>query len=446
MLRSLMPRAQTREMLLIIGPAVALVAGAFWLAFQFVEPAPPSEVKITAGSLGGGYYAFGQRYADVLERSGIKVDVLTSAGSIENLKRLGEEDGGIDLALMQGGIATSAKADGGTLPDLVSLGRIFPEPLWIFYRGEETFESLTALRGKRLAIGAEGSGTRILSEALLEPNEIDATNTDLQPIGGQAAAEALKSGTVDAIFLVLSPKAPLIEELLRTQGLQLLSLRRAEAYTRLLPYLARVTLPAGVVDLVKGIPRDDVELLAAQAALVARSDTHPAIISLMVEALKEIHAEGGMFQRVNEFPKAYDPEYELSDDARRSYEDGQSFLKRYLPFWLASFIERTIVMAVPIATILLPLIKVVPWVYETRIKSRIFYWFQELRTLEKRLEQSEDGVATGAFEDEITEIDRAVNNIPVPWHYADRYYELKAAVDLVRQRIDLKSKVRPRPS
>ncbi|MEO1205794.1 MAG: TAXI family TRAP transporter solute-binding subunit [Pseudomonadota bacterium] len=443
MLKTFFPRAQTREMLLIIGPAVALVAGAFWLAFQFVEPAPPSKVKITTGSSGGGYYTFANKYAKVLERSDIELEVVPSAGSMENLERLGSETADIHLALMQGGIATSARADGQTIPDLVSLGRIFPEPLWIFYRNPDTLTDLRDLRGKRLAIGGEGSGTRTLVEALLAPNRIDADNTQLVALGGNPAADALKTGKVDAIFLVLSPKAPLIGELLRTRGLKLLSLRRAEAYTRLLPYLTRVTLPAGVVDLVDGIPEDDIDLLAAQTALVARADTHHGIIALMVEALKEVHGEGGMFQQVNEFPKAYDPEYELSEDARRSYEDGRSFLKRYLPFWLASFIERTIVMAVPIATILLPLIKVVPWVYETRIKSRIFYWFQELRTLEKRLEKSPQGASTDDLADEILEIDRAVNNIPVPWHYADRYYELKAAVDLVRQRVEMKNNVRP---
>lgn len=442
---SFFSRAQARELVLIAGPALLVVLGAFYLAFQFVEPAPPSVVRISSGSSGGGYYAFAQKYARVLKRAGIEGQVLTSAGSVENIMRLGDDAHRADIALLQGGIATSMQQAGRPRPELVSLGRVFPEPLWIFYSGGGRYERLVELKGRRLAIGAVGSGTRILSEAILEPNGITAANTTFVALGGRAAAEALRNGTVDAAFLALSPEAPLVAELLREDGLQLMSLKRAEAYTRLFPYLTRVTLPAGVVDLVKGIPQDDVQMLAAQAAVVARADTHPAIISLMVEALKEVHGGGGMFQRIDEFPKSFDPEFSLSDEARRAYQEGPSFLKRYLPFWLASFIERTIVMAVPIATILIPLVKIVPWIYETRIKSRIFHWFQELRILEKKLDEASDRADNEPFLEEIAEIDRAVNNIPIPWHYQDRYYELKAAVDLVWQRIETRSRRAAQP-
>lgn len=439
MARSGVSGIQLREIVLIAGPALILIAGAFWLAFQFVEPAPPQTVTITSGSEGGGYHTFAKQYAKILARSGIDLKVLTSAGSMENLKRLSGDEPTADLALMQGGIATSSIAAGQELPELNSLGRLFPEPLWIFYSSERTIRRLGEVKGLRLAIGAAGSGTRTLVEALLTPNGIAADNTDLRPLGGRAAADALKAGTVDVAFLVLSPRAPLVGELLRSDGLKLMSLERAEAYTRLFPYLSRVVLPEGVVDLVQDIPAQDIEMVAAQSALVAHPDAHPAIITLMVEALKEVHSAGGMFQRVEEFPQAHDPEYEMSADASRIYRDGPSFLKRYLPFWLATFVERSIVMAVPIATILIPLFKIVPWIYETRIKSRIFFWFQELRKLEKQMETAGNTANVAGWRAEIEEIDRAVNNIPVPWHYADRYYELKAAVDLVRQRISARA-------
>ncbi len=431
-------RSQMRETLLIAGPALVVILAAFWLAFQFVEPAPPKSVTITSGSEGGGYYAFAGRYAEILERSGVTLRVLPSAGSIENLRRLGEESA--DLALIQGGIASSLESEGQKLPEIVSLGRVFLEPLWVFHRLSTKPTTLAELKGRRLAIGPQGSGTRVLVEALLAPNGVDAGNSDLRPLGGRNAAEALKAGEVDVAFLALAPEAPLVRELLRAEGLELMNLRRAEAYTRLFPYLSRVTLPAGVVDLVADIPSEDVSLLAAQAAVVARADTHPAIVALMVEALRDVHGAGGIFQRVDMFPQHHDPEFEMSADAERMYKEGPTFLNRYLPFWLANFIERMMVMIVPIATILLPLVKIVPWVYETRIKSRIFYWFQELRAVEQRMEsRTLSPEEWPELREEMEEIDRAVNNIPVPWHFADRYYELKAAVDLVRQRVETRA-------
>ncbi len=427
--------SQVWEFLLIFTPAVLLIAGAFWFAFQFVEPAPPTVVRISSGSEGGGYFGFAHRYAEILNRSGIELKVMPSAGSIENIERLGDDEAGVSLALLQGGVATSRKAAGQTMPDLMSIGRVFLEPLWIFYRSDEEIDALSQLKGKRLAIGAPGSGTRILVEALLQPNNMSADNTDLNMIGGSQAAAALKKGDVDAIFLALSPEAPLIAELLKTPGLRILNLRHAEAYTRLLPYLKRVVLPAGVIDLVAGIPASDVEMVAAQAALVARTDTHPAIVTLLVEAVREVHGDGGMFRSVGDFPINNDPEYSMSEDADRLYKYGPPFLQRFLPFWLATFIERMIVMIVPIATILIPLAKIVPWLYEWRIKRRIFYWFRELRDLERQLSDRSQTPDLAAMKAELVHIEDAVSSIPVPLHFSDRLYELRAAVDLVRQRV-----------
>lgn len=419
--------SQFRESLLIAGPALLLVAFAFWFAYQFVEPAPPASVKMTTGSQSGGYYAFAQKYKKLLADSGVNLEVLSSAGSIENLQRLQTPGSGVDLALMQGGIADEQNA-----PELVSLGRVFLEPLWVFYKDGIEVDRLAQLSGKRLAIGAPGSGTRALVNDLLAANGLNEQNTTFSSLSGDAAAEALLSDKVDAVFLVLAAESKLVRELLREPGIRLMSFANADAYTRLMPYLSRVTLPSGVIDLRRQIPDGDVTLIAAQAALVAHEDLHPAIIGLMVEAAQEVHSGGGMFQRVEEFPKAHDPELPMASDAERLYKRGAPFLQRYLPFWLANFIERMIIMIVPVATILLPLFKVAPWLYQWRIRRRILYWYRELKLLETKLTQVAD---PSELMDEIERIDSAVTNIPVPLHYSDKLYELRSAVDLVRVRM-----------
>jgi len=423
-------KLQWRELLLIGGPAVLLVVGAFWLAYQFVEPAPPDKIVITTGSEAGAYYAFAKRYRHDLAENGITLEVLTSKGSVENLKRLEQDEPRVDLALMQGGIADAKSA-----PNVVSLGRIFLEPLWIFHRLDGEIDNLAALKGKRIAIGPEGSGTRKLAGDLLNETGIDQSNTTLLPLGSAEAKAALEAGEADAAFFTLAPESPLVAPLLENTQLKMVSLRRAEAYTRRFPYLSRVVLPEGAIDLERNLPSHDVVMVAAQAALLARSDIHPAFAWPLIDALKSTHAAGGMFQRVAEFPVGVDPEYPMWKDAERMYASGTPFFQRYMPFWLASLIERLIIMIVPIATILLPLFKLGPMIYEWRVRSRLMYWYAHLKAVERRLADPIEGKDRAALVEEIEQIEEAVGTITVPLNYSDRFYELKAAIDLVRQRL-----------
>ena len=431
-------RRQWREMMLIGGPAALLVVAAFWLAYQFVEPAPPSHIVITTGSEQGAYFAFAQRYREKLAKNGIRLEVLPSKGSVENTERLaaatkaGEPH--VDVALLQGGIA-----NGDTLPGMVSYGRVFLEPVWVFHRLDGEVDRLSQLAGKRIAIGAVGSGTRKLVETLLEANGIGADTATLLPLGSASALEALERGEADAAFFSLAPESPLIQKLMRDERFKLASLKQAEAYTRRFPFLSRIVLPEGAIDLVRNIPAHDVVMVAAQAGLVGRADLHPALAWPLVDALKTTHSEGGMFQRIGDFPKASDPEFEMSEDALRIYQSGAPFFQRFLPFWLASFIERMIIMVVPIATILLPLVKLGPMLYEWRIRSRLLYWYAQLKELERQMaavQQSGEAMASRPFRAMIDRIDEAVSTIPVPLHYSDRLYELRGAIELVRQRIE----------
>lgn len=425
--------AQFRELLLIIGPVVLLVAGALWLASRFVEPAPPKHVVIATGGQAGAYYAFGQRYASILKRHGITLEVRATPGSIANVGQLTEADPAkrAQIALLQGGITT-----GRDTPGIVSLGRLFIEPLWVFYRGETTVDRLHQLSGLRIAVGPEGSGTRQLAMALLAANGITADAARLLPISGSEAAKALKAGEVDAIFLAAALETPLIQTLLVDSTVKLMSFTQGEAYARRFPYLQRIVLPRGAIDLVRNIPSADVILVAPVAALVARDDLHPAIQSLLVEAVKEVHGGAGMFHRLGDFPRALDPEFDVTDDVDRAYKAGPNWLKRTLPFWLASLIERMIVVAVPVAGVLVPLFKLGPALYKWRVRRRLLYWYGRLKALESVVSDDPSGEARVEERRELRLIEAAVANIPVPLGFADQYYSLRAAIDLVRQRLN----------
>jgi TRAP transporter TAXI family solute receptor len=418
-----------RELAYLIGPAVLLIAAALWLASLLVQPAPPTKLAIATGGTSGGYYAFGKRYAEILAKSGIELEVLSTAGSVENASLLADPNAGVSVALMQGGIANSAD-----LPQAMSLGRVTLEPLWVFYRANKYYDRLVQLRGKRLAVGREGSGTRKLAETLLAANGA-MQGTTLLPLSGMDAIMALATGEADAIFFVLSPDSKIVADALRNPSFRLMNFAQADAISRLFPYLQKVILPKGVVDLVANIPPADVSLLASSAALVARNDLHPALAGLFVEAAQSVHSGSTLIYGPGTFPQALDPELPMSDDAARVYKSGQSFLKRVLPFWLATFIERTLIIAVPLAAFAFPVFKLAPLLYEWHIKRRIYHWYEELKQLEGRLVTDGARLDAAVLSREIQRIDDAAAVIPVPLRYSENLYNLRMAIGLVKQKI-----------
>ena len=429
--------AQGWELLVTIGPVLVVIALAFLLAMRFMPPPPPKVVNMSTGGQTGGYFAFGQRYAEVLARHGVRLNVQTSAGSIENLKLLTTPSAGVSVGLLQGGIGNSKDA-----PNLLSLGRVFHEPLWIFYRGE-AMERLADLAGKRLAVGPVGSGTRALLEEILKASRITTANATLLPLTGQPAVDALKKGEIDVVFLALAPQAPIIQALVRDKDVRLMSLTQAEALTRILPYLAKLTLPQGVFDISANIPDRDINMVAPQAALVVDHDLHPALIALLAEAAQEVHGKPSLFARTGDFPTLTDPEFEMAPEAVRYYKSGPTFWKRILPYWIANLVERAIVFLVPLLTVLIPLVKVLPAVYKWRFRRRLLHWYGELKDVESEVAAVEPGEKADDLHDRLNTIDAAVSQLPIPVQFAEQFYNLRAHLDLVRQRLLAKGRQTP---
>ncbi|MFQ5944567.1 MAG: TAXI family TRAP transporter solute-binding subunit, partial [Anaerolineales bacterium] len=326
--RRYVPRLD-KEYLKTVGPALLIVIVGFWVAYQFVQPAPPHTIVMSTGGKDGAYYLFAQRYRDILARDDITLEIRTSAGSVENIERL--EKGEVDIAFVQGGSNTSRDSQ-----SLLSLGSMYYEPLWVFYRSNKRLKRLTKFEGKRIAVGKEGSGTRAVTLKLLKENGITGAQAFLSSLGGQDAADALWQREVDAAFFVASPQSPTVQKLLTRSPIKLMSFKRAKAYTRRHAFLASVILPQAVINLDKDLPPHDTTLLAATANLVVRTDFHPALIDLILEAAKDVHGAGGLFAEQGEFPSPEYLEFPLSEEAGRYYRRGPSFLRRYLPFWAAT--------------------------------------------------------------------------------------------------------------
>ncbi len=419
-----------RDALAIGIPALVLLGAAFWVAAQFIKPAPPSRLVISTGGDGGAYQRFAAFYKPIVEQNGIAFVERPSAGAVENLKRLRDPHAEVDFAFVQGGLGVGSDTAG-----LVSLGSIYYEPLWIFYRSPVALNRLKQLVGKRLAVGPEGSGTRQLALDLLEANGATTPPTQILPDGGLAAVEALQQGKLDAIFLVGPADSGAVWAALYTDGLRLMSLVQAEAYVRRYPFLSKLTLPRGAIDFVRDIPARDVTLLAPIATLVAREDTHPALIDLLLDTASEVHGNAGLFQRAGEFPNPRQVDFPLAPEAERFYKSGPPFLQRYLPFWAATLINRMLVLLVPLLAIALPLFRILPVLYGWRVRSRVFKWYGQLKFLERSYANEPTSRPQADWLAELDQLDARVNRIRTPLGFANHLYTLREHIALVRQTV-----------
>lgn len=421
-----------RDVLAVGLPAVALIAGGFWLAAQFIRPAPPSYLVMTTGAPGGAYEAFAARYKPLLAKHGIELRERPSAGGVENLARLLDPNEEVDVGFVQGGLAAGLEAEG-----LASLGAFYYEPVWVFYRGRDTLDQLVQLRGKRIAIGAEGSGTRRLALELFEASGIPSGDpkTKFLPLGGLAAATALANGEIDVFFAVGPAQSGAVWTALYTPGVKLMSWAQADAYGRRFPYLAHLVLPRGGIDLQRDIPAAPVDLIAPLATIFVRRGTHPALIDLLLAAASEVHGKPGLFQRPGEFPSAHQVDLPLSPEAERFHKSGTRFLQRYLPFWLATLIERTIVLLVPLFAIVLPVMRFAPAIYGWRARSRIYRWYGQLKFLERELDDNPTARSREEWLAELDRIEERVHHLPTPLAFANLLYTLREHIALVQGKV-----------
>jgi len=418
-----------RDLWITITPVVLVALAVFAFAFRFVEPAPPSSIVMSTGEVDGGYHAFALRYREILARDGVKVELRPSAGSQENVSRLLDDNSDVEVGFLQGGSAFSTNA-----PNLVSLGSIYYEPLWVFYRGPEIHD-FGALQGRRLAIGPEESGTRALALQLLAVNAAVMPPTLLLSDSGQHAADLLLQGKLDAVFLVGPPESPLVEQLILAPGIRLLSLDRADAYTRRFPSLTKLTLPQGVFDFMKNVPARDITLISPTANLLVVDGLHPALAYLLMRAASEVHGGSGLLHKAGEFPAPLNSEFPLSAEATRYYKSGPPFLQRYLPYWAAVLVDRLWITFLPVIALLVPLGRIVPAVWRWRARSRIYRWYARLKEVELNLEEQSTAEMLDDTLKQLDQIEGAVNRINTPLAYTDNLYAFRQNVNMVRQRV-----------
>ena len=403
--------------------AIVLAAGTFIVATM-----PPRTVVMATGAEGGANYQMGLRYRDILAQSGVKLRLVPTSGGLENLALLKDPKAGVGVGFIQGGTTTEKDS-----PDVESLGTVFYEPLWFFFRGEPG-EDIRALRGQRLSIGPEGSGTRALALELIKKFKLDSVVGELFGYTPQIAADKLIAGDIDAAFIITAWDSPVVQQLIDAKGIVLASILRADAYIAHYPFLNKLVLPAGVSDLLNNRPPTDIVMLAPKASLAVRADMHPAIQHLLLTAAQQIHSPPGIFQKAGQFPAAESIDLPLSDEAQRFYKRGLPFLQKYLPFWIATLVERMLVVLLPLAAVLYPVFKFLPQMYDWAMQSKIRRLYDEMRAIESEME-SQTGNNVDAIDAKLEDLNQRANRLSLPTSYASMLYTLRSHINLVRGRL-----------
>lgn len=426
------------DLAISVGLLVIVSTVLIWVAIRVIRPAPPHTLTISAGPEHSRFWLEAQQYKEILKRNGVTLHVLTSSGTLENLKRLADPASHVDLGFVQSGLTrVSSVVPPDTRPaGLMSLGSVSNWPLFVFYRGPE-LTRLSEFKGKRLAIGRDGSGTHQIVLLLLRANAVEGTgDAQMLPIEGEVAVNALLDGKVDAAFLTPDSARPfLMQKLIRTAGVRLFSFTQAKAYVRLFPFLRQFEVPMGAFDLANNLPPEPTETIETTMELIARNTLHPALSDLIIEAAGEVHTGASLLQDAGEFPAPFAHDFPSSPDAARYYKSGKSFIYRTMPFWLASLVDRLLVLVVPVVVVLIPALRFIPPLYAWRVKSRFYRRYGELIALERNVLDDPSEQNHTEFTSKLNDIETALNKLKMPLAYADSFYALREHISYVRSQI-----------
>jgi len=418
--------------------------------------APPRTIRILSGPPGSSFERYALDYKkELAKKHGLAVEIIPTGGSADNLRMLVAGEKQADVAFVQGGLLG---VDQPAPPEIVSLGSVANQPIWLFYRGDKKIVRLSDLVGLRIGVGPEGSGTNVLATTLLQWNSLTGPgippqaqstrgggSTPPAPIGSvtiveepaETAAAALLAGKLDAIFLMgEAASTTTLRSLNRAENVQMVSFTQADAYVRRIHYLNRITLPQGSLDLGRNVPAQDVVLVGPAIELLARKEMHSALVDVLLDAAQKVHGRPGLLARRGEFPAPIEREYTISSDARRFYKEGLSMFYESVGLHAGSLIKRALVVIVPLILLLIPIMRILPLAYRWSVQLRIFKYYRPLLRLERETQMPLSRAQADEMLARLDDIERGVHRLKVPASFAFQFYALREHVAFVRERLE----------
>jgi TRAP transporter TAXI family solute receptor len=420
-----------KKLVLTSVPVLIILFITLILIIRHFNPAPPNHMVLATGDDQSDVQIFAKRYKEILKMDGVNLEIRPTKGPIENLKLLDDETSDVSAAFVPDGLGSEDQQ-----PGILSLGSLYYEPIWIFYRSSHTFSHFSDLMKKKISVGKVGRANQVLTNRLLRMSGVDPQDAVLINMGSVESAEALKQGKIDVAILMLPPESAIIDDLSKQKDIKLMNFSQAEAISRKDPAFHHLILPRGAIDLELDIPKEDIHLLASTSTLLIKDDLHPSLVYLLLKAATEIHGASGIFEKRGEFPTSKDDAFSLSKDAIGFYKNGTPFWQRYLPYWLASWFDRFILLIIPILAFALPLIRIIPKVYHWRLRSKIYQRYGELLVLETQLKSNATQSEYDNFLVQLNLIESRVVSMNMPKNYSDYIYSLKGHIQFVRDRIE----------
>jgi TRAP-type uncharacterized transport system substrate-binding protein len=418
-----------QRLLLIALPAAAVLA-IFYVVYSLLDPLPPRRLVIGAGIAGSGYDNFARRYARVLARDGIDLEIRNTAGAVENLDLLRDPASKVQAALTTVGFAQPDDSD-----HLASLGGVFDAPIFVFYKSAERVTQFAQLRGKRLAIGTAGTSIRPLILQVLKAGGAAEAPTRFVDMDYDRAIDALIAGEIDVAIFPSQLDTGLLRRALTAPDVRLMNVAQAAAIAKTVPGIKHVVLWQGLIDLTHDIPDADVNLLASGNSLLVRKDLHPALQYLLLEAIREVHLAPGPFNRLGEFPAEQPNDLPLSLTAQSFYRSGPTFWQRYTSFWLTSLLDRILFFVVPVVAALIPVIGFTSRLYRWLAVRRIVRLHRALGGLERELAQSEDKAQLAQHQARLSEIESVVRTLKVAPPFEVDLHRLRIHLRMVQDHI-----------
>lgn len=397
------------------------------LVLIFLQLHPPKTIRLAAGPSGGAYSQVAERYKEQLARDGIELQIVETAGSVENVSLL--EGREVDAALVQGGIVVADLS-------IEAIGAIFFEPMVFLARSELTIPGNPAFwRNLRINGGRPGSGTAAAFVDFQTAIGLDPTANEIFELGYDDAVSALVADQIDVAVFVAPIDAPYLQRAYGHPDIQFVSLEHSDAIARRLAYATTVTVPTGAVSLLPVIPPVPQSILALEARLAVAPDLHPALVNRLTMAAKTLHASRDIITDPDAFPSIDGTDLPINNAARQLIMEGPSTWHDWLPYWMAAQVNRTLLLLLPILFIVVPMLRALPGIYAYIMGWKVWQHYPDIRAIEDELDESPSREDLERMDAKLVELDDRLSKVRLPAAYRQAAYHARMHVELVRKRI-----------
>jgi len=402
----------------------------------YLDPFPDRHIYFASSFPGSAWHTFAEEGADYLKDLKFDTEIITTQGALENVERIESPHDKANTGLSFGLVLNDAQRS-----EVLSLGSIAYHPFWIYYHKNKipNPQNLRDLAKYKVGLGPPRSGSFLMSRILFNQYGISIDDNPHFVSDGFMANEArFLKGELDVFIVATAAGDPQIKRLLTQQDIVLFDFKDAHGFDKKFDSLFSLNMSRGSIQTYPAIPAQDITLLGTTTSLVVKKDLHPDAQLALLVAYKNILRDSNdlFFAKRNEFPAYMDPLIPISPVAAKFYDYGPPNTLRYLPFWVAGFVDRAGVFLVTLLAIFYPLSKLRIQLRLMRFNVKMQPFYDELLNIQNELvDGSLNNDQLNAILEQLDRIDRLAIQNGVPIGKETDYFEFLGAINSVRESI-----------